>query len=280
VFPTNFALSQARAAGFTGAWYILPHGVNPLVYKPVHKQRARRMIGLRNIFQESAFIFGNVNENAPRKRMDLSVEAWAHWWKSEGKPQNAYLYLHCNKVSPVGWDIGQLAKHHGIRGRVVTPAEDVRYGEDSMKYVYNSMDVQFTTSVGEGWGCTTMEGMACGTPQLIVAHSALGEWAAEGTMVVGKGRQVYAAQQQNVLLHEPDIHELQAGLSILWREPDLRRQLSRTGRALVLKDEYRWANIAAGFHQAFLEAMAGPKAEKTFVAEPSLSGPSGTGIRA
>jgi D-inositol-3-phosphate glycosyltransferase len=278
-FATAFGMNVAKAAGFNGYWYLLPHGLNPTMYQPVDRQRARRMIGLRNVLDEHAFIIGNVNENAPRKRMDLTIAAWAGWWKAAGKPRNAYLYLHCSKNSPVGWDIGQLAKHHGIKGRVVAPADDIRYGEHQMKYVYNAMDLQFTTSVGEGWGFTTMEGMACGVPQIVPNHSALSEWPDGGALVVGKGRPVYAAQQQNVLQYEPDMNELAAQLTLLAQDYRLRDQLGRAGRALVLRDEFRWSHIAAGFNAMFEQAMEGPRVEKEFITEPVLSGPSGTGTR-
>src|SRR4030095_6152956 len=43
--------------------------------------------------------------------------------------------------------------------------------------IYSALDVQVTTTLGEGWGLTTMEGMACGTPQIVPDWAALGEWA-------------------------------------------------------------------------------------------------------
>lgn len=282
IFPTQFALDQAKQAEYNGYWFIVPHGLDPTVYKPCNQQRARQIIGLGNVLGPDAFVFGNVNENQPRKRIDLTVAAWSRWFFARGKPANAYLYIHANKNSPVGWDLGQMAKHHGIRGHIVAPAEDVRYGEASMKYVYNALNVQFTTSMGEGWGFTTMEGMACGVPQLVPTIAALGEWTAGVALPVDvdRTRPLMTNQQQNVLMYAPTVDSVAAALDVLWSDPQLRERLGQAGRRLVLGGEFRWSHVAAGFEAAFQDAMEAGGVSKEFLVEESLAGPSGGEIKA
>jgi glycosyltransferase involved in cell wall biosynthesis len=279
VFPTEFALKQAKNAGFNGSWYVVPHGVDPIMYQPVNKQRARSQIGLGNILGKDAFVFGNVNENQPRKRLDLTIEAWARWWKEEGQPKNAYLYIHANKNSPVGWDLGQLATSFGIRGRIVAPAEDIRYGEASMKYVYNALDVQYTTTLGEGWGMTSHEGMACGVPQIVPATAALGEWAKDAAICVRPGRPFYSSSQQNVRGYEPNMDDLHDALKVMWRSETVRKTFGKLGRELVLGEAFRWSTVADGFNQAIDVALNGRGVSKTFTTEVSLAGPSGEGLK-
>ena len=280
VFPTAFALEQAKLAGFNGKWYQIPHGVDVTIYQPSNQQRARQRIGLGNILEPDAFVFGNVNENQPRKRLDLTIEAWARWWKSAGKPANAYLYIHANKNSPVGWDLGQLANVHDIRGRIVAPAEDVRYGEASMRYVYNAIDVQFSTTMGEGFGLTSLEGMACGVPQIVPLNSALQEWAAPGALTYPAARALFSPQQQNVKMHEPYVDSLVMALNALWADHDLRQITARLGRQLALQEQFRWSMVAGGFHAALEDALQSGGVTKEFLVEKPLTGPSGVGIPA
>lgn len=279
IFPTNFALDEAKKAGFNGMWYLVPHGVNPVLYQPCNQDRARRQIGLRNILAEDAFVFGNVNENQPRKRLDLTIEAFARFYHQHNEPSNAYLYLHANKRSPVGWDLGQLATEMGVRGRIVAPAQDVRYGESSMKYVYNALNVQLTTSMGEGWGCTTMEGMACGIAQIVPKTAALGEWAWPVSIGYNRHRAVYSGNQQNVRLYEPDVDQLVNCMSLAWQRPELVQSMGQRGRQFVLCDEFRWSMVAAGFHTAFEDALQKDGPAKTFLVEAAPQGPTGTGVR-
>lgn len=277
VFSTEFGLAQAVAADFNGRWYVIPHGVDPTIYKPTEKKRARKMVGLGSILGPDAFIFGNVNMNQPRKRLDLAVQSWAHWWHAAGKPDNAYLYLHADKKLDVGWDIADLARIFNVRGRVVAPAEDYTYTQETMRYVYNSLDVQFTTTAGEGWGLTTMEGMACGIPQIVPNFAALGEWCDPDVVRLVEANEIsIMAHQQNVIRRTARPEDMAAAMDELYVSQDCRCGIAAAGRRHVLQQHYGWTYIAAGFDAALRDAMKSRGVANEVLVEKEVVGPSGT----
>jgi D-inositol-3-phosphate glycosyltransferase len=96
------------------------------------------------------------------------------------------LYLHVCPTGDVGYGIDQLAKYYNLKGRVILAQPGVYHGstDDEMALTYRAANVGISTTQGEGWGLTTMEGMACGLPQIVPDWSALGEWAAPAAYLV------------------------------------------------------------------------------------------------
>jgi glycosyltransferase involved in cell wall biosynthesis len=182
----DFSRDEHAAAGYKGASWVAPYGVDPEVFFPVDRTEARLRMGLSKRVGDG-FVFGNVNRNAPRKRFDLSIEWWAEWWNEAGRPSDAFLYIHAAN-DDIGWDLFELAKRHGILSQFVLP---MKHGEDGrlsfwdanhrlpmdqMRLVYSSCDANFNTGVGEGFGLPALESMACGVGNIAPASAALGDW--------------------------------------------------------------------------------------------------------
>src|SRR5688572_16601884 len=145
------------------------------------RREARSRLRFKNdVKPADAFIVMNVNRNAPRKRLDLTIQYWTQWWINAGQPKEAFLYLHCANRDE-GWNVVNLAKYFGIEKQfIITNANMSSHNcmfEKDMPILYNIGDVGVSTTLGEGWGLTTHEGMACGVPQIVPRYSALGEWA-------------------------------------------------------------------------------------------------------
>lgn len=160
IWYTEFGANEARLAGYRGPYEIIPHGVDPAFFCPMVKREAREKLGLPAIFNE-AFIVGNVNSINPRKRMDLTIRYFATWIR-EYQPKNAILYLHCNIKDGRSYDLIDLKDYYGVGDRVIFPdfGDGIALLESHMPYVYNSFDVQVSTTQGEGWGlCVAPETM-------------------------------------------------------------------------------------------------------------------------
>lgn len=240
VWYTRFGHDQAKAAGFTGRRHIVPHGIDTTLFRPVDRALAREALGL----PVDAFIVGNVNRNQPRKRLDVTMRYFAEWI-SKHRVRDAYLLLHCAKQD-AGWDLENLAAHHGISGRVLfTGSQDIRasVGPGLMPLVYSALDVQISTTLGEGWGLTTMEGMACGIPQIVPDWAALGEWAKPAVRIPCSTQ--LAHPEINTIGALPDMKPFVSALHSLYRDPQHRQQLSRQGRRHVNAAAFRWENVAA-----------------------------------
>lgn len=300
VFPCDFALHQAQAAGMkSNRWAIIPHGVDPRDFQPTNKAWARRQENLDGKIPADAFIIGNINMNQPRKRLDISVEAFAKFWHAAGKPEDVYLYLHhIAQQAEMGWDIPNLSKYYGVNGHVFIPGKPP-YGQDPkislwrMKNVYSALDVQMSTTAGEGFGLTSLEGMACGVPQVIPQFSAYGiddgkderghgGWVAAGSVhhvpVVEKPS--IMGLQQNVFRFPPDVDAMAEALEHLYRDVDYRIWLGEEGRRHALSPQFRWSRIACSFDETIQRALNSAGASGKFMMQKVPVGPSGQAIAA
>ena len=252
VFWTNFGLEEARAGGYRGPGAVVPLGVDLEIYHPEDRAEARRRLGLPRRALEG-FIVGNVNRNQPRKRLDLTIAYFAEWVKTRGV-SDAYLFLH---VAPTGetsgYDCQQLAGYYGVANRLILSEPGLWKGpsESVLALTYAAFDVQMTTTQGEGWGLTTMEGMACGIPQIVPAWSGLGEWTEDAALQVPCTTIAVTPNRINVVGGIADRQLTVEALDLLYRDAALRDQYRERGLALVKRPCYRWPAIG----QAFLGAL-------------------------
>jgi glycosyltransferase involved in cell wall biosynthesis len=147
-------------AGFS----VIPHGFEHGVFEPRDQATARRKFGL----PPDAFVITNVGTNQFRKRLDLTMRAFARVKK--GVP-HAVLVLHCAGYNPAsldGYNLRQLARLYGVHESVYLTHE--RFGDlsdDNLCWLYNTADININTSGGEGWGLCSIESGACGVPQVV-----------------------------------------------------------------------------------------------------------------
>lgn len=254
IFWTKYAQYEALRGGYVGTSGIVPLGVDLDIYKPGDREEALKWIGLpENVCK--GFIVGNVNRNQPRKRLDLTIKYFAEWVHERGI-DDAYLYLHVAPTGDIGYDINNLVAYHGLHGRVVNADPGVWHGasEETLAKTYRIFDCQVSTSVGEGWGLTTMEGMACGVPQIFPKWSALGEWAALAGMAC-PCEEVASLNKVNVMGGLVDKSWFIASLQTMYSHPDVRQSYREVGLELVSQPQYRWSNIAEAFTKEVLSAV-------------------------
>jgi D-inositol-3-phosphate glycosyltransferase len=267
IFWTRFGEEQARNGGYDGPSWIVPLGVDLTLFGPVDRAVAReRAIGRdangAPLLPEDAFIVGNVNRNQPRKRLDLTVEYFCEWVRSRGLT-NAYLSLFVAPTGDNGYDVKQLMKYYGFSGdhskRLILTEPHIGFGvpEGYLPSIYSSFDVQISTTQGEGWGLTTMEGMACGIPQVFPDWSALGEWAKPAGIAVPCRTFSVTPGRINVVGGCPAKEETVAALNLLYDSREERERLRVAGLELVRRPEYRWPAIGRAFGAALDAVMAG-----------------------
>lgn len=255
---TQFGMSELDRHGLKTNRAIIPHGVDLTRYYPVSRKEARQKLGLGHL--EDWFIIGNINNNQPRKRQDLSIAYFAEWLKGfpDGRPDKVALYLHCKTIG-IGYDLRDLAQEFGVQDRVIVLGDDLMdaggIGEGYLKYVYGSLDFQISTSMGEGWGLTQMEGMACGIPQVVPTWAALEEWPGDSVWQVPcSGIQVFPGGV-NGIGGVADEEEFITALSNLYHRPALREELAQKGLEKVKEPQYRWEPIAEQFHSVLKAAL-------------------------
>lgn len=245
VWYTDHGHQEAVKAGFKGRRHVIPHGIDTQVFQPVRRDEARRLLDLN--VPRNAFIVGNLNRNQPRKRLDLSIQIFADWIKRH-QITNAFLLLHCAQKD-TGWDLRRVAAFHGVADHLLlTGGENMRdlQSPRHLQLIYSSLDVQISTTLGEGWGLTTMEGMACGIPQIVPDSSALAEWAVPAVKIPCS--RLLMNPEINTIGALVDHEPFVAALQSLHTNKALRQAISEKGIAHVRSINFDWQNIAEQFH--------------------------------
>lgn len=245
IFWTHFGKTEAIRGGFTKPSVVIPLGVDLDIFSPGNKRDSRIAAGLPlNILD--AFIVGNVNRNQPRKRFDLLIKYFCTWVTTRNI-QDAYLFLHVGPTGEVGYDCANLMKYYGVKKRLLLSSPGVWKGipQNELADIYRSFDVQVTTTQGEGWGLTTMEGMACGIPQIIPAWSALGEWTEDAVWKINCSATVATVGKVNPIGGIPDQLPFIEAMDRLYHAPSYQKAYADKGLQLVSRENFRWWKIAA-----------------------------------
>ncbi len=250
IFWTQFGADQAIQGGYKGPYSIVPLGVDQEIYKPIDKVHARELFFQPKDLDQlkNAFIVGNVNRNQPRKRLDLSISYFCEWVKSN-KVEDAYLHLHVAPTGDIGYDCQQLMRFYGLSNRLILSNPDTWVGidEKTLNNNYNTFDVGFSTTQGEGWGLTTMEMMACKVPQIVPDWAALGEWTEDAVVKVPCTEIACTINNVNVVGGIMDRGAAIKALDLLYRSKEIREDYGERGFKLVSRPEYRWSAIGEKF---------------------------------
>jgi D-inositol-3-phosphate glycosyltransferase len=169
---------------------VLPHGVDTEIFQPLMKgdfagsrRQARAQLFPEQAKLQNAFIVLNANRNIKRKRVDLTLEAFADFARDKA---DVYLYLHMG-MRDYGYDILEIAERLGIGERLLlttTEAAKPVISDEQMNLIYNACDVGLNTAMGEGWGLTAFEHAATGAAQLVPNHSACADlWKENGVVI-------------------------------------------------------------------------------------------------
>lgn len=258
IFWNEFAAQEAVKGGMVLPYDIVPLGVDTDVFSPGDRIEARHKLGIASV-PDDAFIVCNVNRNQNRKRLDLSILYFAEWITNY-KIRDAYLYLHVLPGSSTQLDCDQLAEHCGIADRLIlAEPKDVFHGapEDYVVAAYRASNVGLTTTLGEGWGLTTMEGLACGRQQIAGAYAAIGEWGKGVVHLVDIVSEGVMPDVNTMIGGVPSKDAVIDALDEYYVDRQFADACGARGRELACEPQFNWANVAAAFAAAI---------EKTVVA--------------
>lgn len=229
-------VTDAFAGGSMPRIEVIGHGVSPERFPPMDRNEARRDVFAGRPELQDAFVVLNANRNSPRKRIDLTLEAFATF--ARDKP-DTYLYLH---MAPGGGTyVPAAAESLGIADRILmTPGDDF-WGPDvpdaTLAAIYAACDVGVNTSNGEGWGLVAFEHGLYGAPQILPDHTGPAELWREKAVLVPAAT------------HEPgeavvSVEATAAALQSLYDHEDLRGRLGAAARQHALDPRFDWDRIA------------------------------------
>lgn len=165
---------------------VLPHGVDTKIYHPLAIDRDELRQGLwlfdgKPWVQPGDFLLLNVNTNQRRKDVTRSMEILAELVE-RGVPAKLVMHMaeqddqgvSLEKIGEqLGLEYGKHWLHHGefferAACRSTMP-------ESELVKLYHAADLLLTTTLGEGWGLSITEALACGCPVALPEHTACWE---------------------------------------------------------------------------------------------------------
>ncbi len=252
---TEFGAYEFVKGGITKPIAVIPHGLDTNVFYPTDKKEARKKLGIK----EDIFIVFNGNRNQFRKRIDLTISAFAKF--AVDKP-DTQLYLHMG-LKDMGWDIMPLfareMQKQGLdpNGRIILtcntpnpPSVEV----DALNTIYNSADVGINTTKGGGWELVNFEQAACRVAQVVSDHTSTKE------IFEGAGKLIHCNHvdvDPNFAREMPcpSIHHTVELLNELYEN---RGELEATAQRCydrVTEERFSWDVIASQFGGVFQEVL-------------------------
>ena len=242
------------------ALHVLPHGVDTQVFHPLPESRATIRQGLFPGRPElhDAFIVLNANVPYPRKRLDLTIRAFARF--AQGKPGNVFLYLHLVRVDEtVLRPLRECVRAAGVEDKVLfnllNPAGET-LSDAGLNLLYNACDAGINTAMGEGWGLVNFEHAATGACQVLPNHSTFVEhWSGAAELVEIAGKEYFFHEHTDMYVVSPE--DASRKLERLYADPQHRHALSEAARARAGSDAYRWSAIGKRLDEILSRSLSG-----------------------
>lgn len=143
----------------------IPHGVDISTFFPLDRetslQKRKTLLGVK----EGTTLVINVNRNSTRKQIPYTILAFKEFKK---QVPDSLLYLHMMEKDQ-GGELDRMVEDAGLQFKkdVIWPKNFTLANPlpfDMVNKIYNCGDIFLTTHLGEGWGLTITEAMACGVP--------------------------------------------------------------------------------------------------------------------
>ena len=155
---------------------VIHHGVDMSLFKPLDAMEIKKFRESYFSIGKDRFIFMNINRNQQRKDIPRTIQAFKEFKKMVPE---SMLYLHMCAIDQ-GWNIPKLLTEMGVQlGRDVVLPDKMEPNQgfplDVINYLYNSCDCVISTTLGEGFGISWLEAMACKTPTIMPNNTAMAE---------------------------------------------------------------------------------------------------------
>lgn len=270
---TEFAAREVRRAlsilpnsrHAAGRLSIIPHGVDsrhfyPLCGRSPDKLRQSQLQARQRLFPnapnvEDMFLVLNANRNQPRKRIDITLEAFSLF--AQGKPEAVKLYLHMG-LQDRGWNILLLGRRYGILERIILTTdapEMVDVSIETLNLIYNACDVGLNTCCAEGWGLVAFEHAATGRPQIVPRHTSQIElW--EGAARLVPPSRTIVSERDLTDIHLVSPADVARELEQLYQEPHYRASAGRACLARATDPKLDWNKISAQWRKLFFDVLA------------------------
>ena len=217
----------------------LPHAVNPDYFKPHSKEEIETYKKAKGL--DGKFVCFWNSRNARRKQSGSLI-----WWFKEFLDRvghdKAVLIMHTDVKDVHGQDLEAIIHELGLtQGQVQFSQEKV--SQPDLGMVYNLADLTIAISDAEGFGLSTVESLACGTPILVNMTGGLQFQVTDGTDWFGIGLEPISkaiiGSQEVPYIYEDRLNKddfIDALVKLYEMSPAEREEMGHAGHKYVMKD--------------------------------------------
>lgn len=228
---------------------VIPHGVTSKIFHKIPKEEA--LASLSGLTGDE-FIVLNANRNQPRKRMDLTIQAFSKFAKD--KPSDKVkLYLHTG-LEDEGWNIYKMALRYGIDDKLVLTSVNLGpqsgVPDDQLNAIYNVSQIGLSTTLGEGWGLVNIEHAITGGVQVVPNSSSLTDLYSDCGKLINISHE-YTYPGILTIGQVPDVDHAAQLLNELYYNPEMMKDLSEKSIAKFTDSKYSWVEIAKQWKKVF-----------------------------
>jgi glycosyltransferase involved in cell wall biosynthesis len=168
---TEFGKREIISTGFKKNVNVLHHPIDANIFYPLDKFECRKK--LFGTTWEDTFIILNNNKNQGRKRIDLTVEAFAIFMSRHPHAKVKLLIKEPREIlNDRGKDINAVItecknKYYPLLDQKIIQLKKF-FSMQELNMLYNACDLNINTTSGEGWGLVSCEAAITGNTAVLV----------------------------------------------------------------------------------------------------------------
>ena len=268
VVYTKFGMNKVHEINPSINLQYLYHGADLETFKPFKTEVERKHFRKTYFLEKDnnpEFIITNVNRNQPRKDLPRFMAAFVEFCKRYPEIP-AKLYLHCRADDMAGHKLKEIAKQYfpkNLLNRLILPDPEMfgsnGYPIDMIRRIYAASDVVSSTTLGEGWGLSTTESMACKVPVVMPKNTStieiIGDNEERGYFAKsGSNINLFTTMKHDNELQRPltDIESLISKWKHVYYNPEEAK--SKAEEAYKWLQEITWDKIAQKWDEIFQKA--------------------------
>lgn len=240
--------------------HYIPHIADPEVFKTLPKEEVASFLN-NSPFKDKFLIFWN-SRNA-RRKMSGSLIFWYKEFLDKVGHDKACLLMHTDPKDGHGQDLEAIISELGITsGQVMFST--AKASPQDLNMFYNAADVTCGISDAEGFGLSTFESLAAGTPILVNMTGGLQEQVTDGENWFGEGiepsSKAIIGSQQVPFIYEDRISKddfVNALMRLYEATPKEREAMGKAGQEHVHKNyNYekllnKWDELLTDIHDKY-----------------------------
>jgi glycosyltransferase involved in cell wall biosynthesis len=241
--------------------HYLPHSIDTEIFKPLDQEEVAAARLEAGISPDQKFFFWN-NRNARRKQSG-SLLFWYKDFLDKVGHDKAVLVMHTDPKDEAGQDLETIAMHNELvdgQFRIST----VKVPPEQLAMMYNMADCTVNIADAEGFGLSSLESLACGTPVINTMTGGLQEQVTDGENWFGVGiepsSKAIIGSQQIPWIYEDRVSAddvVNALLKIYELTPEQSREIGALGREHVMNNynfetfKERWVDLMTNVHEKY-----------------------------